>query len=204
MFTVFFATSNPGKQQEVKRFAEQYSEKFHLSFPDQSNSVVVEETGQTFEENALLKARAYQKIAAPDAIVVGDDSGLKIPALNNEPGIFSRRWAGHEMTDQEIVDYCLQKMTGLTGDDRKAVFETTLVALSGTAEPRIYRGEMWGHILEKPAGPITAPGFPYRPLFWVDGLDCSLSDFDTMSVQDRKGFLNHRERAFKALFESLV
>ena len=204
MLTIFFATSNPGKQQEVKNFAKQYGKAFRLSFPDQSTSIKVEETGQSFEENALLKARAYQEVAGPDTTVVGDDSGLKIPALNNEPGIFSRRWAGYEMTDQEVIDYCLKKMAGLTGDDRKAVFETTLVALSGISEPRIYRGETWGHILEQPDGPITVAGFPFRPIFWVDELSCSLSDFDAMSTDERKGFLNHRERAFKALFESLT
>lgn len=204
MITIFFGTSNRGKQNEITRFAESCGKVLALQFPDEGLKLNVEESGETFEENATLKARAYQQAVGGDSVVfVGDDSGIKIPALNDEPGVFTRRWVGHEMTDREILDYCMEKMKDLKGDERKAVFETTLVALQGEEAPRVYRGQMWGRILEEPVEATPIDGFPFRSIFWVDELECPIYELHGLAPEERHGFLTHREKAFEQLFNSL-
>ncbi len=204
MIKVFVATSNKGKQTEIAKYAEQYGKNIQLAFPDHTNEIKVDESGTTFEENALLKASAYQKhLNDSSFIYVGDDSGIKIPALNDEPGVFTRRWAGYEMTDKEILDYCMEKMSGLVGDDRSAVFQTVLAVVQGDSEPRYFRGTMPGHILGQPIEATPIEGFPFRSIFWVDEINRPIYEIHGLSPENRGGFLTHREKAFKELFEAL-
>jgi XTP/dITP diphosphohydrolase len=205
MTTVFIATSNKGKQAEIIKYAKLYGKGIKLLFPDGTNKLDIDESGATFEENALLKASAYQRRMNDDTIIfVGDDSGIQISALNNEPGIRTRRWAGYEMTDAEIIDYCLERMQNLTGDKRVAIFRTVLAALVRDHEPKYFNGLMKGRVMTKPLdGPITR-GLPFNSLFWVDELGCSLRDVHSQTPGDKKGFVTHREMAFKNFFKSLV
>lgn len=204
MTKVFVATSNKGKQAEIAKYAHLYGNDIELLFPDATNEIKVDESGTTFEENALLKARAYQQHIGDEAVVyVGDDSGIKIPALNNEPGVFTHRWAGYEMTDQEIFDYCMEKMCSLTGSDRNAVFQTVLAVCQGGAEPEYFRGTMQGHILETPIEATPLAGFPFRSIFWVDEVNRPIYEVHDLTPEQRGGFLTHREKAFKELFEAL-
>ncbi len=205
MKKVFVATSNKGKQAEIAKYASLYGKEIQLLFPDGTNEIKVDESGTTFEENALLKASAYKKQLKDDAIIyVGDDSGIKIPALNDEPGVFTRRWAGYEMTDKEILDYCMEKMRDLTGEDRKAVFQTVLAVVGEDDTPRYLYGTMGGHILEQPIGTTPIDGFPFRSIFWVDEIDRPIYEVHGLTPEQRGGFLTHREKAFKELFESLA
>lgn len=200
----FIATSNLGKQKDIRKYAEMYGDKVHLVFPNKSNELKVEESGNTFEENALLKATAYRDTldGVNNTIYVGDDSGITIPALHNEPGVYTRRWNGKEMLDQEIMDYCLERMSGLKGDDRRALFQTILAVIYPDGSTRYIRGTMSGHILEEPLeGVEPQPGFPFRSIFWVDGLDVPIYKIHDMTIRQRGGFLTHREDAFKQLFE---
>lgn len=204
MTILFVATSNKGKQTEIAHYGQQYGNGITLRFPDETNKLDVEESGTTFEENALIKAAAYRDIVSDDMMVfVGDDSGIKIPALNNEPGVFTRRWAGHEMTDAEIIAYCMEKMKDLHGDQRHAIFETVLAVVKPGEEPQYFRGDMPGHILEKPIDAAIIEGFPFRSIFWVDELNRPIYEVHGLRPEGRGGFLTHREKAFKALFESL-
>lgn len=203
MTKIFFATQNKGKQREISQLAEIYGDDIILSFPGTSTHVKVEESGATFEQNALLKAEAYAELVDNDTIIVGDDSGLIIPALNNEPGVHSRRWAGYEMSDQELIDYCLEKMEDLHGDDRIAIFEAVLVALFPNGASKIYRGQMFGRMMEEAGEGEIQEGFPFRSLFWVDGMECLLRDFNNFTTAERDGFLTHREAAFLELFNEV-
>lgn len=205
MTTVFVATSNKGKQAEIASYAKPYGEGITLQFPDDTNKIDIDESGTTFEENALIKARAYQKLLIdPSIIFVGDDSGIKIPALHNEPGVFTRRWAGYEMTDAEILAYCMEKMSDLIGEQRKAVFETVLAVVKGSEEPKYYKGAMAGHITEQPIDGAMIEGFPFRSIFWVDEINRPIYEVHHLKPEERGGFLTHREKAFKALFEDLA
>jgi XTP/dITP diphosphohydrolase len=204
MNTFFIATSNPGKQQEIANYAKVYGNTIQVVFPSESNTLQVEETGQTFEENALLKANAYRERINHDGLVyIGDDSGIMIPALGGEPGVYSRRWAGYEMTDDEIVTYCLEKMNGLKGADRKAIFKTVLAAILPDETVRYFHGTMEGRILEEPfEGVEPQAGFPFRALFWIDELNMPIAQLHSLAAAQRSGFLTHREHAFRQLFMS--
>jgi XTP/dITP diphosphohydrolase len=205
MITIFVATSNKGKQAEIAQYAEQYGKDIMLRFPDEANKLDVEESGKTFEENALLKANAYRKALGDDSLFfVGDDSGIKIPALNNEPGVFTRRWAGYEMTDTEVLEYCMEKMKNLHGKQRSAIFETVLAVVRANEEPQHYRGKMPGRILEKPIGGAIIDGFPFRSIFWVSEIERPIYEIHGLKPEERDGFLTHREKAFKELFENLT
>lgn len=204
MNTFFIATGNPGKQQEIKNYASVYGSDIQVIFPNESNTLQVEESGRTFEENALLKASAYRERVNDDGFVyIGDDSGIMIPALGGEPGVYSRRWAGYEMTDDEIVAYCLEKMADLKGDDRKAVFKTVLAAILPDETVRYFHGTMEGRILEESFGGIEPQvGFPFRSLFWIDELNMPIARLHSLTPAERSGFLTHREHAFQQLFMS--
>lgn len=205
MITVVLATTNQGKQEEAMRVVAGYSGKIKLEFLDKQLSPIVEESGSTFEDNALLKARAFQKVINDDSIViVGDDSGIKIPALNNEPGVFTHRWAGYEMSDDDVLSYCLKRMHKLKGDDRKAVFETVLVAVKGLNTPVYYKGEMWGRIAEKPSEVEPVIGFPFRSVFWVDEVSMPIYQLHEYTEQIPDTFLTHRGKALKQLFDDLA
>lgn len=107
------------------------------------------------------------------------------------------------MNDQELVDYCLEKMEDLHGDDRIAIFETALVALFPNGASKIYRGQMFGRMMEEVSEDEIQEGFPFRSLFWVDGMECLLRDFDNFTTAERDGFVTHREAAFLELFNEV-
>lgn len=203
MRSFFIATSNTGKQKEIEKFSVAYGKDATVVFPDVMNEIKVDESGSTFEENALLKAQAYRDSIGDDSLFyVGDDSGIIIPALNNEPGVFTRRWAGYEMTDEEILRYCLEKMKNLKGDARKAIFQTVLAVISSDGTVKYFYGQMHGHILERPLDTDTQSGFPFRSIFWVDGINMPIYELHALKAEDRGGFLSHREDAFRQLFSN--
>lgn len=201
MKTYFIGTSNTGKQREIEKFAELYGNNISIKFPNESTTISVDESGSTFEENALLKAQAY-KTAIDDSslLYVGDDSGIAIPALNGEPGVFTRRWSGYEMTDEEILQYCMKRMENLKGDERRATFETVLAVINPEGAIEYFHGKMHGHIIERPLDIEPQSGFPFRSIFWVDGIDMPIYKIHALSADKRKEFLTHRESAFKQLF----
>ncbi len=202
METFFIATNNPGKQKEVGEYATRYGHDISVMFPNDSTRITVEESGSTFAENALLKARGYaQAIGDPALTYVGDDSGIVIPALNNEPGVFTRRWAGYEMTDEEIPRYCLDKMKGLKGDERKATFKTVLAVLRPGGQVDYFEGNLEGYILEQLAESDVQPGLPFSPIFRISGSDISIAQLHALPPSDRGDTLTHRESAFKQLFD---
>src|SRR5688572_5276477 len=103
---ILVATKNPGKAREINSFLGNSFEVVSLdNFPDAPD---VKETGETFEENAVLKAKKYFEWSGIPT--VADDSGLEIDYLVGEPGVLSRRWPGYEATDQELIDMALKKM----------------------------------------------------------------------------------------------
>lgn len=202
METFFITTNNPGKQNEVREYAKQYGSSIGVVFPTDSTFINIEESGSTFAENALLKAMGYAKAIGDTTLTyVGDDSGLVIPALNNEPGVFTRRWAGYEMTDEEIPRYCLDKMKGLKGDERKATFKTVLAALRPVGQVDYFEGNLEGYILEQLAQSDMQPGLPFSPIFRITGSDISIAQLHAMPPNERNGVLTHRESAFKQLFD---
>jgi len=125
------------------------------------------ESGATFEENALQKAHFYA--AASGEWTLADDSGLEVDALDAAPGVYTRRYAGPEATDQQNYEKLLRELRGVPRDARTARFVCCMALVdpaTGGRAPRTFRGERRGHITEAPRG---AGGFGYDPVFEVDG-----------------------------------
>ena len=187
--TIVLASHNLNKAQEIQMLL---GNQFHV-IPQQAFDIPpIEETGSTFEENALLKAKAvYDIIGLP---VIGDDSGLEVVALNNQPGVYSSRFAGDNASDDDNIDKLLKKMHNIPTEKRTARFRC-VVAFLGAGnlnQPIFFVGEWEGYIAKKRAG---KSGFGYDPIF-VD-LQSKLSAAELNS--DQKNKISHRGKAIQSL-----
>ena len=191
---IIFATTNEGKITEVNELIN--SANFELvSLNSIKNKDIpdVEETGGTFLENALLKARTY--FAILNEPIIADDSGLVVPALNNEPGIFSARYAGANATYEENNSLLLKKMSSIPVGKRGAFFQSVMVYKDQFQE-KIFEGKCYGRIVKKAVG---RNGFGYDPLFYYDPLQ---KTFAQLKLEE-KNEISHRGKAVKALILSL-
>ncbi|GJM07695.1 MAG: non-canonical purine NTP pyrophosphatase [marine bacterium B5-7] len=190
MNKLLIATHNTGKLHEFKLlFSEQAIEivsAAELKLPD------VEETGQTFIENALLKARAA--CAHSGLPSVGDDSGLVVPSLNGEPGLYSARYAGEHHDSTANIAKLLDKMKDMQGDARKAVIICVMAFLRHADDPMpiIAQGVYETAIMEEPSG---EGGFGYDPVLWSQEHQCALAEIS----KEEKNAISHRGRAMRSL-----
>jgi XTP/dITP diphosphohydrolase len=181
------ATSNPGKLRE-----------FQLAAPDfdiRPLSVRVEppdETGATFEENAVLKALYYAEFAA--GYLFADDSGLEVDALGGEPGVHSARFAGPDAKDQDNNKLLLQRLSGNT--ERTARFVCVIALVNNGQLVGTFRGSVEGRILTEPHG---AGGFGYDPLFFHQPFGCTFGE----APIEAKMKVSHRAQALDAMFTYL-
>ena len=150
----------------------------------------VEETGVTFMENALIKARAACK--ALGCMVLADDSGLCVNALNGAPGVYSARYCGHHGSDAENRATLLKNMQGIT--DRRAHFTCALALVYPDGREVLAEGHTYGTILEKEDG---AGGFGYDPLFQSEDLGKSFGQ----ATEEEKNAVSHRYRGLQALLK---
>jgi XTP/dITP diphosphohydrolase len=186
---VLVATTNPGKLREYKRLFERVPGAKVVSPGDIEVWVEVAETGDTFEANALLKARALHD-ALPDEMrheevwVFGDDSGLEVDAMDGGPGVYSNRWAGPDTTAQQRNEALLARLQGVPDHERTARFRCVIALISPTGEEFILNGTVEGTIAHEPKGD---GGFGYDPIF-------ELPDRRRMSElsPDEKNLISHR------------
>jgi XTP/dITP diphosphohydrolase len=189
MKEVIIATKNPGKAKEFEHiFAPRgIAVKTLLDYPEIED---VEETGSTFEENATLKAEAVSKIL--NKMVIGDDSGLIVDALEGRPGIYSARYAGEHKNDQKNLEKVLDELKGVSEEDRTARFYCALaVALPGK-EAITVSGTCEGRILDEQRG---TNGFGYDPVFYVPDKSRTMAEL----TSDEKNKISHRANALKKL-----
>ena len=188
--TIVLATGNPGKVKELSQLLSQHNIKIvpqsDFNVPD------VPETGTTFVENAIIKARHAAKLTGLAAIA--DDSGLEVDALNGEPGVYSARYAGDNATDEKNNAKLLIELKDIKADKRTARFHCVLVYLRHEHDPTpvICHGVWEGSILTEPRG---EQGFGYDPLFWQESLQLSSAELD----RDVKNSLSHRGKALADL-----
>ncbi len=186
------ATANPGKVNEFNQLFAQLG----IDVVTQTSLGVesVEETGGTFIENAILKARHAALHTGLPAIA--DDSGLVVPALQGAPGIYSSRYAGPSANDEANVQKLLQELDGM--HDRRAHFFCVLVFMrhSNDPTPLISQGYWHGTITTSPTG---FGGFGYDPVFYVTAERCTAAQMD----KSRKAQLSHRGQAMSVLFEQM-
>ena len=166
MRTLLVATGSANKLAELQRLFARLPLTL-VTLRDLKITEEAPESGATFEENALQKAHFYA--AASGEWTLADDSGLEVDALNGAPGVYTRRYAGPDATDQQNYEKLLHELRGIPRDLRSARFVCCMALVDpalGALPPRTFRGERRGHITEAPRG---ASGFGYDPIFEVDG-----------------------------------
>jgi len=189
------ASGNAGKLREMQSLLAPLQIKVQsqkvFNVPD------VAETGLTFVENAIIKARhAAQHSGLP---CLADDSGLEVDALNGRPGIYSARFAGANASDSDNVNKLLREMADVADEQRSARFRCVLVLMRHAADPTplICQGTWEGRILRQAQG---ANGFGYDPVFYVPDYQCSAAELDAAG----KNAISHRGQAIRALIEALT
>ena len=204
--SILFATKNLGKLAEFEETFNKFSTGYEIiSFRDLAYDIPdCDETGATFEENARLKvrnARRHLRGADKNLIVVGDDSGMRISCLNGEPGVYTRRWNGSEMTDEAIIAYCLDKMRG--ANNRSAKYVTYFAVSTPDDDIAIISGDNRGVILERPRRSSLLPGLPFRALFFVPELNLMFHEVRELSAEKRKGYILGHEQAIQQIVDYL-
>jgi XTP/dITP diphosphohydrolase len=193
---LLYATTNPGKVLEVRKYLHSFGMAL-LSPAEIGMALDVEETGQSLEENAALKAKAYHA-QVPHMVVLADDTGVEIDALHGEPGIHVRRWRDGctPMSDQAIIDYCMTRMQDIPPAQRGAQFRTVVALAGPDGAVELFDGILRGEITETPA-PLNIPGFPFEAMFYIQEWGRLLGDIHTFSMEEKlhQGYLTHRERA---------
>lgn len=191
---IVLATGNPGKVREIQQLLQALE--IHVSPQSQFGVPEADETGLTFVENALIKARNAADHSGLAAIA--DDSGLEVDALKGAPGIYSARFAGVGATDQQNLEKLLAEMQGVPTEQRTARFQCVMVYLRHAADPTpvIAQGTWEGRILESPVGD---GGFGYDPVFFVPSHNCSSAQL----APEQKNRLSHRGQALQLLVNLL-
>ena len=193
--SVVLASGNPGKLRELRQMLAPLG--WELLPQSQFDAGEVPETGLTFVENAIIKARHAARISGLPAIA--DDSGLAVDALQGAPGIYSARYAGEGARDDENVSKLLHKLGGVPPSARTARFHCLTVFLthSGDPTPVICEGVWEGRILLEPRGDN---GFGYDPVFFVPEQGCSAAEL----ASEMKNAMSHRGKAVRQLLAAIA
>ena len=190
---MIFATGTEGKLREIRMILGDLGAEI-LSLKEAGIQADVEENGTTFEENAVIKATEIMKLTGQ--IVLADDSGLEVDALNKEPGIYSARYMGHDTSyhikNQNIID----RLAGKTGEERNARFVCAIAAAFPDGRVITSRATMEGQIGYEEKG---TNGFGYDPIFYLPDHHCYSGELPL----EEKNRLSHRGKALRMMKEEL-
>lgn len=186
---IVLATGNAGKARELGAMLGD-----RVTLVTVAAGFSVDETGETFFQNALLKAQAARAITRDEVLVLADDSGLAVHALGGRPGVHSARYAGSEATDQDNCTHLLKELAVVA--DRRAAFVCVLVALAADDTMTVACGTCSGEIARERRG---EEGFGYDPLFVPDGR----TDAMAQMTAEQKNAISHRGRAARQLAHAL-
>lgn len=191
---IVLATGNPGKLAEIRRVLAPL--RCDIVAQSELGVPAADETGLSFVENAIIKARNASLHTGLPALA--DDSGLEVDVLGGAPGIHSARYAGPDNDDQANNSKLLNELEGLPVTKRRARFQCAVAFLkhAGDPVPLICQASWEGHIADAPRGDN---GFGYDPLFVVDGVGCRSAELEP----DRKNQLSHRGQALRELLGRL-
>ena len=190
MDKLVLATGNKGKVAEITSVLSPFN--INVVSQNQFNVNEADETGLTFVENAIIKARnAAQHTGLP---ALADDSGLEVDGLNGAPGIYSARFAGPNASDSDNVAKLLDNISQLEGEQRSARFQCVMVLMAHADDPTplICQGTWEGIITLEPAG---ENGFGYDPVFWVPDHNCTAAQL----TSETKNHISHRGQALQQL-----
>lgn len=184
---IYLATSNKGKVKEIKALLDDHEV---IAYSDVITPFEIIEDAHTFKDNALIKAKAvYEALNDPEALVLADDSGITVEALDNAPGIYSARYAGKNATDKENLQKVIDelKKKGLTSSP---AFYTAAIAICSSFGCQTVHGWMYGSVTTEPKGD---KGFGYDPIFIPEHYMQTLGELD----QSIKAKLSHRGQALE-------
>jgi len=187
--TIVIATRNKGKAKEFEALFNKkgYAVQTLLDYPEVSD---IEETGITFQENALLKAETIAEQF--ETLVLADDSGLKVKALHGQPGVYSARYAGEEKNDAKNNAKLLNELADVKDEDRTAVFHCSLALAMPGKNSLVVDGEVSGKIIGIPRG---ENGFGYDPLFYLEDKKKTMAEL----TEEEKNKISHRAVALENL-----
>ena len=188
------ATRNKGKIAEIKEILADFQAIELLSLADFPDLPKIEETGTTFEENAILKAKTIAKLTG--YLTLADDSGLTVEYLNGAPGVYSARYAGENATDAENNAKLLKALAGVPWEKREAAFVCVIALCWPQGECYTCEGRCEGIIALEPKGNY---GFGYDPLFYVPAYGKTMAELEP----EIKNQISHRAMALKALIPLL-
>ena len=194
MIKIIFATGNAGKMREIRDIMADLDVEL-LSMKEAGIKLDIVEDGETFEENALIKARAVSK-EAPGAIVMADDSGLEVDYLHGEPGIYSARYLGEDTSYDIKNNHIIDLLAGVPDDQRTARFVCVIACAFPDGRTITVRGVIEGRIGYEQKG---ENGFGYDPIFYVPEFGCTTAE---LSSED-KNKVSHRGKALTAMYEEL-
>jgi XTP/dITP diphosphohydrolase len=188
---LYCATTNPGKLREFQMALENSFEV--QSMPGLNTLAPCEETGATFEENAIQKALYYSKHC--DGYLFVDDSGLEVDALGGAPGVYSARFAGTDASDDANNRLLLERMRDI--EDRAARFVSVVALAKSGHLIQTFQGQVEGLLLDEPRG---TNGFGYDPLFFYPPFGCTTGE----APLERKMQISHRAKALRAMQDYLL
>ena len=188
------ASKNPHKLVEIQKFVERFDIQLVLE-SELGVDIDVEETGTTFEENSLLKAKAVMEATGLPALA--DDSGIAVDALNGAPGVYSARYGFDDsLDDWGRLQLLLKNTENVPDGQRQAQFVCVITLMTPDGQAIQARGEVHGELLRTPAG---TGGFGYDPIFYYPPLGKTLAEV----APEEKNQVSHRARALKVLYEKM-
>lgn len=196
MRKIIFATGNQDKMGEIRSILSDWDMELQ-SMKEAGIELDIVEDGNTFEENASIKAAAVaSQVREEGVVVLADDSGLEIDYLNKEPGIYSARYLGEDTPYKIKNQKILERLEGVPKEKRTARFVCAIAAADKNGEICVIRGTIEGYIGWEPCG---ANGFGYDPIFYLDEYGCSTAELP----EERKNELSHRGKALRAMRQKL-
>jgi XTP/dITP diphosphohydrolase len=184
---IVLATSNQGKVKEIQAIYEGVEV---IPYSEVITPFHIEETGTTFQENALIKAHAvYEALGDENAVVLSDDSGIGVDVLDGAPGIYSARYAGVDASDIKNLEKLIESLR-LQGADTSKAHYTAAIAIVSKEGAFTVHGWMHGRVITKPRG---SGGFGYDPMFIPNGFEKTLGELDETVKKE----ISHRSQALK-------
>ena len=190
---IIFATGNEGKLREIRMLLDDLGVCVQ-SMKEAGITVDIEENGTTFEENAIMKAKAIMELT--NQVVLADDSGLEVDALNKEPGVYSARYMGYDTSYHLKNQNLIERLEGKRGIERSARFVCVIAAAFPDGRVITTRGTMEGEIGYEERG---ANGFGYDPIFYLPDYQCYSAELSL----EQKNQLSHRGKALRLMKEEL-
>ena len=195
---IIFATGNAGKMREIRAILGDMGMEI-LSMKEAGIEADIVEDGTTFEENAVIKAKAVAKllkesaeVAHGSAVVLADDSGMEIDYLNGEPGIYSARYLGEDTPFSVKIRNLIERLNGVSDEKRTARFVCAIAAVWPEGEVTVTRGVVEGRIDYVEKGDN---GFGYDPIFYVPEYGCTMAQL----TDEQKNQISHRGKALEAM-----